>query len=161
MTECLNEEMCDLLPMLAHGSLEAPAAMLVRAHVSSCAACHAELEVIARAARMLDAATPALDLAAIVAALPARRARWVPRQYIAAAASVLIVASLASPFIKRAIDGPKASASSVSLTVEGGLSDLSDDDLTALLAELELFEATVLVEPTVLRSPIIDGPGGI
>ena len=204
MTDCLNDEMRDLLPMLAHGSLEAPAAMLVRSHLAACAACHAELEVIDRAVRTLDAATPAVDTAAIVAALPAprlqvmpgstakaaalgaRRARWVPRQYIAAAASVLIVASLASPLIKRAIDGPDlssapdtglvvvavsgatpvlsvpaAGSATVGLTFEGGLSDLSDDDLTALLAELEQFEATVMVEPIVLRTPIVDGPGGI
>lgn len=208
MTDCLNEEMRDLLPMLAHGALDAPAATLLRAHLASCAACRAELEVIGHAARMLDAVTPSLDLAAIVAALPAprlqvmpgspaksaapaaRRARWVPRQYIAAAASVLIVASLASPLLRRAFDGPDlasapdtglvtvaasgrtsatppavsvpATASApVGLTLEGGLSELSDDDLAALLAELEQFEATVMLEPSVLRSPIISGPGGV
>ena len=204
MTDCLNEEMRDLLPMLVHGSLDAPAVLVVREHVASCAACRAELEVIERVGRMLEAATPTLDLSEIVAALPTprlrvmpgatvnaaapsvRRTRWMPRQYLAAAASVLIVASLASPLLRRASDGPDlagvpdtgvltvttpgaepggstsvAAASAISLTVEGGLSDLSDDDLTALLAELELFEATVMLEPTVLRAPIIDGPGGI
>jgi hypothetical protein len=157
---------------------------------------------------MLEATTPHVDVAAIVAALPAprlrvvatdrtavrakpRRAPWATRSYLAAAASLLIVASLASPYLMRQGKGPvgagvpdssvaalpitpegsttpsttpgtipgAASAASVALAVDGGLSDISDDDLRTLLAELESLEATIAVEPATVRAPIVSGPG--
>lgn len=182
MTDCLNEEMRDRLPLLAHGTLAAAEAATVRSHVSTCAVCRAELEVLEVTRRMLDATAPRIDLVGIVAALPAprRRGAWMPRQYLAAAASLLIVASLASPLFRGAFEeptiasGPDTSlaatsappvggplaASAAGFTVAAGLGELSDDDLTTLLAELDQLEATIAAEPTSLRTPIGSLPDG-
>ena len=198
MTDCLNEELRDRLPLLAHGTLDAAEAEAVRSHVSRCADCRAELAVLEVSRRVIDATVPRVDSAVIVAALPAprltvvpgegaraaaaprRRGSWMPRQYLAAAASLLIVASLASPLFRGAIEdptvasGPDTSAAATSgqpgrgespvstagFSVAAGLGDLSDDDLTTLLAELEQLEATIAAEPTSLRTPLASAPDG-
>ncbi len=218
MTECLNEDLRDLLPLLAHGSLSAADAGRVRAHMAGCAACAAELSLLQSAAAHLEASAPALDLAAITqgvqtalaqgrpalrvvpgelpagaaaprgAAAPPRRT-WVPRQYLAAAATILVVVSLAIPFTGRngedpvaaptatgpaaATDTPSvpvaesgggtpgAAAAREALVATDGLSDLTDADLEALLDELETLEATVSAEPGTMRRAIVNTPGGI
>lgn len=199
MTDCLNEGIRDRLPLLAHGTLAAAEVATMRAHVSACAACRVELEVLDLSRQVLAAAAPRVDQASILGALPAprlqvvagkgsgvaavprRRGVWMPRQYLAAAASLLIVASLASPLLKSVFDDPSLSVgrdtnitvttptlggtpapvSSSGFAVAAGLGDLSDDDLTALLAELEGFEATIAAEPTAMRTPIVSAPEGI
>ncbi|MDH5234805.1 MAG: zf-HC2 domain-containing protein [Gemmatimonadota bacterium] len=205
MTDCLNDQMRDQLPLLALGALSGADEVAVRAHVATCASCRAELEAIGHSRRVLDAVAPAVDVATIVAALPAPhlrvvapdhtavqpkpgRAPWMTRSYLAAAASLLIVASLASPYLMRMGDGPKGAGvpdssvsvvprgatstvptattvsstpapASTALAVDGGLSDISDDDLRTLLAELESLEATIAVEPATIRAPIVEGSG--
>ena len=199
MTDCLNEEIRDRLALLAHGTLAAAEVATVRAHLSVCAVCREELEVLDLSRRVLNAAVPRVDQASILAALPAprlqvmagagsrpasvprRRGLWMPRQYLAAAASLLIVASLAPPLLRNMFDDPAVSAgpdtsvapttqtqvgmptpvSSAGLSVAAGLGDLSDDDLTALLAELDRFEPTIAAEPTAMRTPIVSPPEGI
>ena len=73
MTDCPNGEIRDLLPDLLHDRLTGPSRAAVEAHVASCADCRAELSLLAQARATLRR-TPALDLAAIVAAVPAPRA---------------------------------------------------------------------------------------
>jgi anti-sigma factor RsiW len=186
--------MRDLLPLLAHGSLASADAGRLRAHLGECAACAAELALLEGSRHVLMAMTPQVDTAAIVRHLSApaltvvpggarRRSvqdawwRRVPRQYVAAAASLLIVASLSLPLLKGAFDtdrgtvAPDSSIGPVSgtaealvptgLTVGDGLTDLSDADLTALLAELETVQATIAAEPTAMRRPIVDAPEGM
>ena len=182
MTDCLNEAIRDQLPLLAHGTLAAAEVATVRSHVSSCAVCRAELAVLEVSRRVLDAKVPRVDPAAIVALLPAprRRGYWMPRQYLAAAASLLIVASLVSPLFRGAFEDatdaslPDTSAAATSVqpvrgespgttagfSVAAGFGELSDDDLTTLLAELEQLEATIAAEPTSLRTPIASAPDG-
>lgn len=221
MTECLNEDLRDLLPLLAHGSLPAAEAARVRAHVAACAACTAELSTLESIRQVLSARAPQVDVSAIAMAVtaatsrgtpvlrvvpgdapaakatakpsgsaaPARR-RWVPRHYIAAAASILVVVSLsipllrpdapvrseptagptvAGPAVASPIDTPEvvmqnavpAAAVSEGLVVADGLADLSDDDLESLLKELETLEATVSAEPGTLRRPLVNTPGGL
>lgn len=203
MTDCLNDEMRDRLPLLALGVLPSTEEATLRTHVASCASCSAEVELLDRSRRVLDASVPAPDVAAIVALLPAPRLRVVPagrpaaapasrggrmpRAYIAAAASLLIVGSLASPWFMRntgepvGVGAPDTSvavlpigvgtttlpdpiattATHSGLSVDGGLSDLSDDDLKALLLALDGLEGTIATEPVALRAPIVDGTGGI
>ncbi len=217
MTECLNEDLRDLLPLLAHGSLPAAEAARVRAHVAACAVCTAELSTLESIRQVLSARAPQVDVSAIalavtaatsrgtpvlrvvpgdapaatpsVSAAPARRS-WVPRHYVAAAASILVVVSLSIPLLRpdapvrsEPAPGPTASGPAVvspidtpevttpgavpsaavseGLVVADGLADLSDDDLESLLKELETLEATVSAEPGTLRRPLVNTPGGL
>lgn len=186
MRDCVNEEMRDRLPALVHGTLSSLDEARVRAHVAECAACAAELAVLETARRVLVASGPRIDTAAIVAAVtapsltlvrggasaaPRPRRTWVPRRYLAAAASLLVVGSLAIPSVREKLLGIRteitpdslvasASTDASGLALSGGLGDLSDDDLAALLAELEAVEPTVASEPGTLRTPLVDSPEG-
>lgn len=206
MTECLNEEMRDLLPLMAHGSLAAAEADRVRAHVAGCSECAAELAVLETSRLVLQAgatrvnvaaialavnrsaggATPVLRVerggdkpvaAAAAVAAVARRSVWRSRQLLAAAASLLIVASLSLRLLDRtprADEGPAATdttkviatdpapaqaAAGSELSVGDALVDLSNDDLSALLSELEGFDGKITIEPTAMRQPVVDTPG--
>ena len=199
MTECLNEEMRDLLPLLAHGSLAAVEADRVRAHAAGCAACAAELAVLETSRLVLQASAPRVDVTAIAQAVSrsstkaapvlrverggarataavARRSVWRSRQLLAAAASLLIVTSLSLRLLDRtpiADEGPVAIDTSVEIgtlpapaTAGGELSvgvplvDLTADDLSALLSELEGFDGKIMLEPATMRQPIVDAPEG-
>lgn len=188
MTECQSEEMRDRLPELAHGALSAAAEARVRAHAAGCAECSAELALLKTARQVLVANGPRVDVTAIVAAVTAptltvvrgdssdrapRRGTWMPRRYLAAAASLLVIGALALPSVRRAFDGvpgtlpgdsladlASASPDANGLALSGGLADLSDDDLATLLSDLEVFEATIASEPSTLRSPLVDSPEG-
>ena len=201
MTECLNEEMRDLLPLLAHGSLAAAEADRVRAHVTVCASCAAELAVLETSRLVLRASAPRVDVAAIAQAVSrsstvaapvlrlerggapaapavARRSIWRSRQLLAAAASLVIVASLSLRLLDRtptADEGPSATDTTVvigidpalasaavggELSVGDALVDLTSDDLSALLSELEGFDGKITLEPATMRQPIVDSPEG-
>ena len=199
MTECLNEEMRDLLPLLAHGSLAAVEADRVRAHAAGCATCAAELAVLETSRLVLQASAPRVDVTAIAQAVSrsstkaapvlrverggarataavARRSVWRSRQLLAAAASLLIVTSLSLRLLDRtpiADEGPVAIDTSVEIgtlpapaTADGELSvgvplvDLTADDLSALLSELEGFDGKIMLEPATMRQPIVDAPEG-
>lgn len=207
MTECTNDEMRDLLPLLAHGSLGEGEAARVRAHLATCAACAAELAALETSRLVLRATAPRVDASAIARAVTAtlgarpaaaaptltverggaaapsvaRRSVWRSRQLLAAAASILIVATVAIPFLdngggergRSPLDtlalGPSASAGTAvgttvganSLTVGETLTDLSSDDLSALLDEIESVEALIALEPSTMRQPIVDAPEGL
>lgn len=123
MTDCPMGELRDQLPLLASGGLEAAEAARVRAHVSGCADCRAELALLETLRARFVAATPAVDVAAITAAVqrattsPARgdlrvlrpaprRAGWsVPRRALAAAASLLLVGTLSLSVLGRTFGG--------------------------------------------------------
>ncbi len=202
MTDCLNETMRDRLPELAHGLLTAQDAAALRAHVAGCPSCAAELATLETSRLVLHASAPRMHVAAIMQAVtravptqrpalrverggataPAvpRRAGWRSRQFLAAAASLLIVASVAIPVLNgtrgeepgvgipdtsivTVSDTPSTGAAvavSSSFAVSEGLADLSDDDLSALLAELDAVEATIAAEPYSLRQPLVDTPDG-
>jgi anti-sigma factor RsiW len=202
MTDCLNETMRDQLPELAHGLLTAQAAAGLRAHLAACPSCAAELAALETARLVLQASAPRIDVATIVQAVTramptqrpalrverggppapavARRAIWRSRQFLAAAASLLIVASVAVPVLNRArgtepgvgapvtgivavVDTPTAAAPASapsSFAVSEGLADLSNADLSTLLAELDGVEATIAAEPYSLRPPLVDTPEG-
>lgn len=115
MTDCQNEMMRDLLPLLAHDALTGEEATALREHITTCAACAAELRAITAAATLFAAATPRIDTAAILAKLPAapatspasrpvlrlepvaQRSRTsfrMPRYALAAAASLMLMVTL-------------------------------------------------------------------
>ena len=196
MTECTNEGMRDLLPLLARAALPAADAARVQAHVETCAACRTELALLVQAGRAIDATAPRVDVAAVTAAVrratlvrveaptrarPAtatrrawpRLAAWAPRRAVAMAASLLLVATASLTVLSRLNDpdvragGAAASSDSASgarlvasagMSVPGGLAELSDDDLVALLDELDRVEATINAEPVSMRQAIVDVP---
>ena len=71
MTDCPEGDIRDLLPDYVHDRLNAAERADVAQHVASCALCAAEVELLAAAQRALNATTPRVDTARIVAALPA------------------------------------------------------------------------------------------
>lgn len=190
MTDCGNETMRDLLPLLARGALAGEAAARVRGHVAGCASCASELAILEAAGALFAAATPAVDTAAILRALPTppalrpalrleraapRRVR-LPRYALAAAASILLVATLSLNAVLRTFSGP-GTGTDVDIAVDSGirqlvaapvdilgadaLQDLGADELATLLAELETMEATVAAEPHTLRQPVTSTPEGL
>jgi anti-sigma factor RsiW len=80
MTDCSNVEMRERLPELVHDALSAGDRAAVLAHVTSCTECAEELELLRNVQRTLGAMrVPAIDTAAIVAALPAAPRAAFPR----------------------------------------------------------------------------------
>lgn len=71
MTDCPDGGMRDQLPAYVHGRLDEAARAAVAAHLATCADCAAEVALLQTARRVLDSATPAVDVRRIVAALPA------------------------------------------------------------------------------------------
>lgn len=70
MRDCANDLMRDLLPEYAVGALGEAESAQVAAHLDGCAACRAELELLGRVRHAVVNAAPAVNIAAIVAALP-------------------------------------------------------------------------------------------
>ncbi|CAN5226744.1 hypothetical protein BH09GEM1_BH09GEM1_36340 [soil metagenome] len=96
MNDCPNADVRDQLPDLVHDRLTAAMRASVEAHVAACADCAAELALLRdlRAVRV----TPTVDVASIVAALPAYR-KPIRRSWVgwrAAAAITAIVAGASS-----------------------------------------------------------------
>lgn len=73
MTDCPNGEVRDLLPDLLHDRLAPAVRREVEAHVRDCADCQAELALL-RVMRTSLRRAPAVDVAAIAAAIPPYRA---------------------------------------------------------------------------------------
>ena len=187
MTECQNESMREQLPLLVRGMLSTNETTVLKAHLASCAACAAELSLLERSARLFDQATPRVDTAAILAKLPsapgarpaltvsrnARRTLGVPRYALAAAASLLLVATLSLAALRDmfgtaagtdiAPDSSTPTMVTLPVGLVGGneLGDLNVDDLETLLKELDHLEATVAAEPVTMQRPVSDAPEGL
>lgn len=187
MSECNDHTMQDRLPALARGQLSAADAGDLRTHLASCADCAAEFAILQRAGRLFDHATPRLDVEAIVAKLPAppsvrpalrvergeSRRLGLPRYALAAAASLLLVATLSLSVLRPVFFNQPSATVDVALA-DGGLrtlpplptalvggTDLADfdaDELAILLADLDRIEATVASEPMALRQPVTPVP---
>jgi hypothetical protein len=152
--------MRDALPEFALDMLADGARHDVAVHVQGCEACRDELALIRQAQRVL-VATPIIDAARIVAAIPRarRRASWhAPAWRIAA--SILVALGGVSYVVTRtqfasnrmdtaSLAVPAAAAPTWDLgpTVSGRLSDLGDDDLDALLEQIKHLDAVTVVEP--------------
>jgi hypothetical protein len=70
MIECANTEVQDLLPEFVADLIGMSDRMVVEAHLAVCSACRADAEVL-RAVTRARPVAPSLDIAAIVAAIPA------------------------------------------------------------------------------------------
>lgn len=150
MTNCENDTMRDLLPLLAHDALEGEEATALRSHLASCAACAAELRTIRAAAALFAAATPTVDTAAILSKLPAApvarpvlrieprvvkpRARYrMPQYALAAAASVMLMVTLSLTVLRPIFFGAAPSVDVA--TVETGAVDSALPPAAPVVAE--------------------------
>jgi hypothetical protein len=160
MIDCPNAEIRDQLPELVNGRLAGDALLVVRAHVVDCSPCQAEVLLLERTRAMLILATPRVDTAAIAQALPAPRVQLRSRAFdwrIAATIALLAVggggtavmySNRTSPRLTDTIAlGIGAPVSSVAisdgseLSISSDLSDLSDEQLGALVGSVDGIEA--------------------
>jgi anti-sigma factor RsiW len=170
MSDCLNVEIRELLPEYLGGTLSASRRAEVDAHVASCAECADELAVL-RLVREAYAESLAVNVQAIVAALPRKSPRAVRtvragapvgrswRQHafqIAAAVSFIALGGISLAVARSFFNGnPSAiapdtlvamNAETPAISFAGGVSDLGDEDLEALLSALEEIEALPVTE---------------
>lgn len=70
MNDCVNAEFRDRLPDLLHERLDGAARAAVVAHVDGCVDCRDELQLLRDMRSMVSKATPRVDVAYVVGALP-------------------------------------------------------------------------------------------
>lgn len=178
MSDCSNIEIREALPELLHGRLDAIQAAKVREHVARCAECAAELELLQRVQRAY-AATPAVNTAAIVAALPRRRARRTFSLGMLRAAAAIVLLLAGAVIIRSAMSGSEngksnqvvvipqdtpavAAPGDTPVTIHRSaqprvlamsvseLDDLDADEMESLLSALEHIDAAPVAEPDTL-----------
>jgi anti-sigma factor RsiW len=178
MSECLNVEIRELLPEYLNGTLSATRRAEVETHVAACAECADELAVLRLVREAYTETSPAVDVNAIVAALPrsgARPAMRTPVQrswrrshafQIAAAVSFIALGGISLAVARSFFNGnvPAVERDTLvangvetpAISFAGGVSDLGDEDLEALLTALETIEALPVTETS---DPPLTGSG--
>ncbi len=170
MIDCPNGEIRDRLPDFVHGQLDTAARVEVSAHVAECAACTAELTLLRELRASLRTAPP-VDVARIVAALPAsgpravagvRRRVWSRVDWRVAAAVVAMAiggGSMAvwnqvrsrgvetAPIVESAPTPGVQRVAAAGLTSDADLVDASTAELESLLQDLESFDGLPEGEP--------------
>lgn len=169
MSDCANDAVRDELPALLHGRLTAARRAAVEAHLATCAACAGELAVLREVHDAL-AAAPAVDVAAIVRALPrpaagaavvslpARR-RWRATTVLPLAAAAVAALAVALPFLRGTDDTLPAPSGVVAMAGVPAVvgRDLSSEELVALIADVESVEALPSAEPEPLLVDLGEG----
>jgi anti-sigma factor RsiW len=184
MSDCPNVEIRELLPDYLGGTLAAHRRVEVEGHVAGCQDCQEEMAVL-RLVREAYAGSPSVNVGAIVAALPRPSVKPVMkpatrtwrRSYalqIAAAVSFVALGGLSLTVARSFLNGNGAvgpvdslvavtttaiaNESEPAISFAGGVSDLVDEELEALLSALESIEALPVTEPAEL--PISTGRQG-
>ncbi len=181
MSDCSNLEIREALPELLHGRLDAVQAAKVREHIARCAECAAELELLQRVQRLYSAA-PAVNTAAIVAALPRPRARRTfSLGMLRAAAAIVLLLGGGALIFRAAMSGSQngqpnqvvvtpqdtpAIRRDTPVTVErtaqprvfamslSELDDLDADEMESLLSALDRIDAAPVAEPDTLMGSV-------
>lgn len=146
ITDCPNGDMRDLLPELLHDRLALAVRRDVELHVGTCADCRAELALL-RAMRVSLGRGPAVDVAAIAAAIPAYRSparRSFTGWRAAAAIAILAAGGTSVAVLQGGRDGVAAPRELA--TASGAIGELNDRELSALLRDLESLEALPSVD---------------
>ena len=184
MSDCSNVEIRELLPEYIGGALSDARRSEVSAHLATCQECAEELELLKLVREAYVATTPAaVNVGAIVSKLPKKSAArpamrnvrsgvlvgrsWRRSQafQIAAAVSFIAVGGISLAVARSFFDGNPAttvrdsamvSAEAPAISFAGGLSDLGDEDVEALLTALENIEALPVTETS---DPPISGTG--
>lgn len=169
MSDCPNVEIRELLPEYLNGTLSARRRAEIEGHLTSCGDCAGELALL-RLVREAYADTTPVNVRAIVSALPRRASRPARRSWrtshafqIAAAVSFITLGGISLAVARSFFNGNPTAATvdtmiaanttAVStdmpaISFAGGVSDLGDEDLEALLSALESIEALPVTEPT-------------
>jgi len=165
MNDCENIEVREALPELMLGTLPEAERVRVQQHLDACDDCSAELAII-RAVRA-SAATPAVNVERIVAAIPPyrRKRTSMRRVYLELAAACLIGAVGISTFaLHNSGHGATPARNGAAAVVSQGLalvntSDLSDDGLAQLTRDLDKLQAMPTVDPeSVTPAALEDAP---
>lgn len=173
MIDCTRGEIRDLLPDLVHDHLDVAARAEVAAHVAGCEACSAELRLLRTARAALIRSSPVSDERVMRAIRDAPKARrrpamsaWTMR--IAASLVLLLSGTLAvvligdfrsdseSPAVAVGGEAPRSADFVVTADAGlfvGGLADLDDSELEAMLGTLETLELLPAEEPP----PLVHG----
>ncbi len=169
MSDCSNVTMRELLPDYLHGSLTLADRAEVEAHLAGCAECADEFSLLRAVRASAVASTPALDLASILAAIPAPPhplpvatlrpvlggGRSAMPAWIGLAAA-LAIAALGSWATGLGRDASQLATDSSVVAMEqgsarlsfgGGVTDLSHEDVIALLDDVETLDAAPPAEP--------------
>jgi anti-sigma factor RsiW len=173
MSDCLNVEIRELLPEYLTGTLSASRRAEVEAHLAGCAECADEVAVL-RLVREAYAEAPAINVNAVVSALPRKSARPAMRSWrhsqafqIAAAVSFIALGGISLAVARSFFNGntpagqvdtmvASSGAETPAISFAGGVSDLGDEDLEALLSALETIEALPVTETS---DPPLTGAG--
>lgn len=169
MSDCPNVEIRELLPDYLSGTLSARRREEVREHVTACDDCARELALLQLVRDAYVEATPPVNVGAIVAAIPRRASRPASRSWrsnhafqIAAAVSFIALGGMSLVVARSFFNGnppaapidPVIAANTTAvngdmpaISFAGGVSDLGDEDLEALLSALESIEALPVTEP--------------
>ena len=178
MTDCTNVEIRELLPEYLSGALSDARRREVSRHVESCAECAEELALLQLVREAYTETAPAVNVSAIVSALPKKAARpgvrsWRRTQAFQIAAAVSFIAlggislAVARSFFNNgttvaqidttvAPNSTAVSGEAPAISFAGGVSDLGDEDLEALLSALENIEALPVTETS---DPPLTGTG--
>ena len=167
MNDCPNADVRDLLPDLLHARLDAGTRAMVEAHVAGCADCAAELELL-RQLRALRG-TPKVDVASIVAALPAYRAparrSWVSWRaaavitvMVAGASSVAVLQHDASRSVRVAPAIALPAAIPVAPDASAPATDASNAAPAAHTKQSGEHTASVPHSAATTHTPAVDGP---
>lgn len=169
MTDCPNAEVRDRLPELVNGRLTGESLEAVRAHLANCDLCQAEVLLLERTKAMLMLASPRIDTASIVQALPSPRRQAARRTFdwrIAASIAVIAVGggsailyngrssatkvdSVVASSVPSQADSeatPAGASDGSELSVSGDLSGLTDEQLRTLLGKVGGIEALPAAE---------------
>lgn len=168
MSDCLNVEIREQLPEYLSGTLSAHRRAEVEAHLAGCEDCADELELLRLVREAYAETAPAVNVDAIVSALPRRASRPAIRTWrrshafqIAAAVSFIALGGMSlavarSFFIPESPRDTTVAVIETPISFAGGLSDLGDEDVEALISALESIEALPVVEPS---EPPLNGTG--
>ena len=148
MTDCPRTDIRDALPDWVHGSLDDAATADVAEHLSTCATCAAEAQLL-RSIRAVMPREPRIDVQRVAAAVVERTSS--PRRsghrgpgWRTALGGVAVAASVALGVLLIQRDD-RATASPD--PVVGGLADLRVDQLETLLHRLDAIEALPQTSP--------------
>lgn len=173
MSDCPNVEIREQLPEYLSGTLSARRRAEVEAHLAGCEDCADELELLRLVREAYAEATPEVNVNAIVAALPKRAARPAIRSWrrshafqIAAAVSFIALGSISLAISRSFFTGTpdvvpdtmvlNTTVAETPISFAGGLSDLGDEDVEALISALDAIEVLPVVEPL---DPPLSGTG--
>jgi anti-sigma factor RsiW len=155
MNDCPNGELRDLLPDFLHDRLEAADRGMVEAHLAGCADCRAELGLLRELRGTLRRA-PAVDVSAIMAAIPAYRAparrRWTG-WHAAAAVTLIAVGGTSVAIANRVGSEPAGQVAPRVTPVESGATTPARPDSYPIVAEVPAGTTRAAMTSTPAASP--------